>query len=73
MRGATGQLNFGHRGQLNCRHGDDCLEYDTIPVMAITIFARMKARIIEAYSSQQGLVMRKTEFFDFSTKSQTRI
>ncbi|CAG8891437.1 unnamed protein product [Penicillium nalgiovense] len=47
--------------------GDDCLEYNTIPFMAITIFARMKARIIEAYSSQQRLVMRKTELFDFST------
>ncbi|KUM65880.1 hypothetical protein ACN42_g1198 [Penicillium freii] len=29
--------------------GEDCLEYDTIPVMAIMIFGQMKARVIEAH------------------------
>jgi hypothetical protein len=35
--------------------------------MAITIFGRMKARVIEAHSSQQALVIKKTQLFDFLT------
>ncbi|KAJ5506820.1 hypothetical protein N7453_005777 [Penicillium expansum] len=47
--------------------GEECLEYNTIPVMAITIFGRMQARVLEAHSSQQGLVVKKTRLLDFST------
>ncbi|KAI2707350.1 hypothetical protein CBS147332_7004 [Penicillium roqueforti] len=47
--------------------GEECLEYNTIPVMAITIFGRMKARVLEAHSSQQELVVKKTQLLDFST------
>jgi hypothetical protein len=35
--------------------------------MAITKFGRMKARVIEAHSSQQALVIKKTQLFDFLT------
>lgn len=35
--------------------------------MAITFFGRMKARVIEAHTSQQGMIIKKTELFDFST------
>ncbi|CAG7957605.1 unnamed protein product [Penicillium nalgiovense] len=47
--------------------GEDCLESDTIPVMAITIFGQMKARVIEAYCTPQVLVIKKTDLLDFST------
>ncbi|CAP94820.1 hypothetical protein E8E15_005179 [Penicillium rubens] len=47
--------------------GQDCLEYDTIPVMAITIFGQMKARVIEAHCTPQVLVIKKTDLLDFST------
>ncbi|KAJ6185153.1 hypothetical protein N7519_006454 [Penicillium mononematosum] len=46
---------------------DELSEHNTIPVMAITIFGQMKARVIEAHSSQQGLVIKKTQLFDFLT------
>ncbi|KGO39312.1 hypothetical protein PEX2_029920 [Penicillium expansum] len=36
-------------------------------VMAITIFGRMQARVLEAHYSQQGLVVKKTRLLDFST------
>jgi hypothetical protein len=36
--------------------------------MAITFFGRMKARVLEAHSSQQELVIKKTRLLDFSTK-----
>lgn len=35
--------------------------------MAITIFGRMQAQVLEAHSSQQGPVVRKTQLLDFST------
>lgn len=35
--------------------------------MAITLFGGMKARVIEAHTSQQGIVIKKIELFDFST------
>ncbi|EKV11623.1 hypothetical protein PDIG_17860 [Penicillium digitatum PHI26] len=47
--------------------GEECLEYNTIPVMAITIFGRMQARVLEAHSNQQELVVKKTQLLDFST------
>ncbi|KAJ5561999.1 hypothetical protein N7535_003538 [Penicillium sp. DV-2018c] len=47
--------------------GEDCLEYNTIPVMAITIFGQMKARVIEAHCTPQVLVIKKTDLLDFST------
>ncbi|KAJ5124338.1 uncharacterized protein N7515_008163 [Penicillium bovifimosum] len=47
--------------------GEDCLEYNTIPVMAITIFGQMKARVIEAHCTAQVLVIKKTDLLDFST------
>ncbi|CAG7996319.1 unnamed protein product [Penicillium nalgiovense] len=47
--------------------GEDCLKSDTIPVMAITIFGQMKARVIEAYCNPQVLVIKKTDLLDFST------
>ncbi|KAI2699411.1 hypothetical protein CBS147332_8297 [Penicillium roqueforti] len=46
---------------------EDFLQYNTIPIMAITVFGGMKARVIEAQSSQDGLVIKKTQLFDFST------
>lgn len=36
-------------------------------VMAITIFGRMKARVIEAHCTPQVLVIKKTDLLDFST------
>ncbi|KOS46988.1 hypothetical protein ACN38_g1986 [Penicillium nordicum] len=47
--------------------GEESLEYNTIPDMAITLFGGMKARVIEAHTSQQGIVIKKIELFDFST------
>ncbi|KXG49444.1 uncharacterized protein PGRI_063010 [Penicillium griseofulvum] len=47
--------------------GEGCLEYNTIPVMAITIFGQMKARVIEAHCTPQVLVIKKTDLLDFST------
>ncbi|KAJ5457266.1 hypothetical protein N7530_012540 [Penicillium desertorum] len=46
---------------------DELFEHNAIPVMAITVFGRMKARVIEAHSSQQVLVIKKTHLFDFLT------
>ncbi|OQE26918.1 hypothetical protein PENFLA_c006G01185 [Penicillium flavigenum] len=48
-------------------NSDELFEHNTIPVMAITIFGRMNARVIEAHSSQQALVIKKTQLFDFLT------
>ncbi|KAK4866853.1 hypothetical protein LT330_008016 [Penicillium expansum] len=47
--------------------GEEFLECNIIPVMAITIFGHMKARVIEANSSHQGLMIKKSQLFDFST------
>ncbi|KAJ5356652.1 hypothetical protein N7517_011261 [Penicillium concentricum] len=47
--------------------GEESLAYNTIPVMAITIFGQLKARVIEAHTSQQGVVIKKARLFDFST------
>ncbi|KAJ5670063.1 uncharacterized protein N7477_005426 [Penicillium maclennaniae] len=41
-----------------------------IPVLAMSVFGRMKLRFLEAAYVQQRLVIRKTEFFDFSTHEQ---
>lgn len=35
--------------------------------MAITIFGKMKARVIEAHCTPQALVIKKTDLLDFST------
>ncbi|KAJ6186433.1 hypothetical protein N7519_007734 [Penicillium mononematosum] len=51
--------------------GEDYSEYDTMPVMAITIFGQMKARVIEAYCTSQVLVIKKTDLLDFSTNKVT--
>ncbi|KAJ9491821.1 hypothetical protein VN97_g1409 [Penicillium thymicola] len=47
--------------------GEESLEYNTTPVMVITLFGGMKARVIEAHTSEQGIVIKKTQLFDFST------
>ncbi|OQD92497.1 hypothetical protein PENSOL_c041G06226 [Penicillium solitum] len=47
--------------------GEECLDYNTIPAICITIFGRMKARVLEAHSTQQGLAIKKTQLLDFST------
>ncbi|KAJ5799564.1 uncharacterized protein N7518_001632 [Penicillium psychrosexuale] len=45
-------------------------ECSTIPVLAMTIFGQMKLRFPQAFYGQQGLVIRKTNLFDFSTNEQ---
>ncbi|CAI7587297.1 unnamed protein product [Penicillium palitans] len=35
--------------------------------MCITIFGRMKARVLEAHSTQQGVAIKKTQVLDFSS------
>ncbi|KAJ5782310.1 hypothetical protein N7457_004084 [Penicillium paradoxum] len=47
--------------------GEESSEYNTIPVMVITFFGRMKVRVLEAHTSQQELVIKKTRLLDFST------
>ncbi|KAJ5199528.1 hypothetical protein N7491_011264 [Penicillium cf. griseofulvum] len=44
---------------------EDCLESNTIPVMGITIFRQMKARVIEAHCTLEILVIKKTDLLDF--------
>ncbi|KAJ6113877.1 hypothetical protein N7523_007194 [Penicillium sp. IBT 18751x] len=41
-----------------------------IPVLAMSVFGRMKLRFLEASYVHQRLVIRKTDFFDFSTHEQ---
>ncbi|CAI7568636.1 unnamed protein product [Penicillium glandicola] len=47
--------------------GEESTEYNTFPVMVITFFGQMKARVLEAHSSQQELIIKKTQLLDFST------
>ncbi|OQE02716.1 hypothetical protein PENVUL_c039G06299 [Penicillium vulpinum] len=51
--------------------GEESPECCTIPVLAMTVFEQMKFRFLDAFYSQRGLVIRKTELFDFSTNEQT--
>ena len=36
----------------------------------MTVFGQMKFRFLQAFYGQQGLVIRKTELFDFSTNEE---
>ena len=50
--------------------GDKKLDkHNTIPVMAITVLEKMKARVLDAYYSSEGLVVRKTRLLDFSDET----
>lgn len=44
------------------------LEHTVIPVTAITVVAGWKLRILQAHYSFEGLVIRKSQILDFSSK-----
>ncbi|KAJ5212364.1 uncharacterized protein N7498_004010 [Penicillium cinerascens] len=47
--------------------GDECKAYSVIPITLVTAMGGMQARVIQAHSSGQSLVLSKTKVFDFAT------
>ncbi|OQE15377.1 hypothetical protein PENFLA_c032G07926 [Penicillium flavigenum] len=47
--------------------GKEFPNHNTVPVMIVSIMARMQARILHSHYSHAGLVISKTGFLSFST------
>jgi hypothetical protein len=47
--------------------------HNTVPVMIVSVMARMQARILHLHYSQAGLVISKTGFISFSTAESATI